>query len=474
MDEHNVIKQAEIPVICPREAVIKTYDQMAMAPKVTIRRNKVKPVAAPLYYDPYAASAEENDRQDRRRRRGKLGSVAFSLVLCFMALCFGFGVAVGWPLAENILIPRLVNEENRWALPFFGANEDTVGIRGVVDRGEFPPEFPFSYADLVDAVKPSVVTITTVTNVERITFGRRTTYRVDGAGTGFIIDATETTIYIVTNAHVIDGAIQVNVSIDGSAPLNAFPVGSDVGNDLAVITVPRVSAQRVGIHSVAIAYLGDSDDMRVGDVVLAIGNSLGDGIVVTDGIISGVNRQITLEGNISLDVLQTNAAINQGNSGGPLVNLHGQVIGVNTAKATGTMSGGARIAVEGTGFAIPSNTVRQIVIRILAGEVAEQYTANPQPRLGISGRSVDEEIKELHGVTRYGAFVIEVNYGDAAYLAGLLPHDLIIAVNGIEITEFEEMRQIIITHRPGDVVELTVLRDGNDEIVLEVVLGAGF
>jgi len=390
-----------------------------------------------------------------------------------MAFSFGIGIAVGWPLAENILVPRMIGEENRWATYIFDENSPSMGIRGLADRDDLPHDFPFSYADLVDAVKPSVVTINTVTNVDRWQFGRRHTYRVDGAGTGFIFDATETTFYIVTNAHVIDGAIQVSVSIDGSQPLNAFPVGSDIGNDLAVIAVPRIVAQRAGIHSVAIAYLGDSDAMRVGDIVLAIGNSLGEGIVVTDGIISGVNRRITLEGSITLDVLQTNAAINQGNSGGPLVNLFGEVIGVNTAKATGSMAGGTRTTVEGTGFAIPSNIVRQVVRNIMNGEISESVS-NSQPRLGISGRDVTEELAEAYGLPMQGAFVVVVNDGEAAYLAGVLPNDLITAINGITIATFDELRQIIISHRAGDAVTLTILRNGADEITLEAVLGAGF
>jgi len=213
--------------------------------------------------------------------------------------------------------------------------------------------------------------------------------------------------------------------------------------------------------------------MRAGDVVLAIGNSLGEGIVVTDGIISGVDRRITLETGITLDVMQTNAAINQGNSGGPLINLLGEVIGVNTAKASASMATGSRVAVEGTGYAIPSNIVKQVIRNIMSDET-EAVVGNVRPRLGITGGNISEEVAEMFGIPQRGAWVGEVNIDEAAYIAGVRPNDIITAVNGVEIEDFEAMRQIVLSHIPGDILTLTILREGTEVIEIDVVLAAGF
>jgi serine protease Do len=350
-----------------------------------------------------------------------------------------------------------------------------MGLNATDAQGNALP-FMFSYADLVEVIKPSVVTISTQTTMTRWQFGRNQSYTVVGAGTGFIFDATDTMYYIATNAHVIDGATGVTVSIDGSQPLNAIPIGKDIANDLAVIAVPRVAAQRAGIHSVSVAKLGDSDKMRVGDIVLAVGNSLGEGIVVTDGIISALNRRITLESNITLNVLQTNAAINQGNSGGPLVNLIGEVIGVNTAKASQNVTDGTRASIEGTGYAIPSNIVKDVIVRIMNGEMSESI-ATATPRLGISGGTLSDELMEKLaeelGIEIRGVYVSGVTEGESADLAGVLPDDIITAINGRQIADFEGLRDIILQNKPGDTVTLIIWRNGT-MLTLNAVLGSSF
>jgi S1-C subfamily serine protease len=288
-------------------------------------------------------------------------------------------------------------------------------------------------------------------------------------GSGFVIDKAG---HIVTNYHVIEGAEQIEVSFSNQDTLRATLVGSDPSTDIAVL---RVEASSRGLTPLE---LGDSGSVRVGDPVVAIGNPFGLARTATAGIVSAVQeRTITAPNGYPIDhVIQTDAPINSGNSGGPLLNAHAQVIGVNSQIAPAAGSSGN----VGIGFAVPANTVKQVVAQLVAtGKVDRAY-------LGIAGSTVNEELaRVLKLPVDAGVLVERVGDGTAASRAGLhggtsstvvagesyMPGgDLIVAIAGRRVSSLEELRDALADHKPAEKVALEIYR-GNERRTLQVTLG---
>jgi Do/DeqQ family serine protease len=316
-----------------------------------------------------------------------------------------------------------------------------------------------SYADVVTRVSPAVITIHSEMRVRapqqypfmddpmfRQFFGDRVPQqqleqRRSGLGSGVIIS---TDGYILTNHHVIDGAEQVKVDLNDGRTLDAKVVGSDPPSDLAVL--------KIDATNLPVLALGDSDKVRVGDVVLAIGNPLGIGQTVTMGIIGAKGRQTGLSSGSFEDFLQTDASINQGNSGGALVSTNSELIGINSQILS--PSGGS----IGIGFAIPSNMARTVtdtlvktgkVRRGQLGITVVKLNTDPARELGI---------KETKGVG-----VAQVQPGSPAERAGLKKGDVITSFNGVEMTDPNVFRNLVASTAPGTDVSLTVIRDGREQ-----------
>jgi Do/DeqQ family serine protease len=321
---------------------------------------------------------------------------------------------------------------------------------------------PFvSYADIVSRVSPAVITIHSEMRVRqaqqfpfmddpmfRQFFGDRVPQQMpeqrrSGLGSGVIISNDG---YILTNHHVIDGAEKIKVDLNDNRTLQAKVVGSDPPSDLAVL--------KVDATNLPVLALGDSDKVRVGDVVLAIGNPLGIGQTVTMGIISAKGRQTGLSSGSFEDFLQTDAPINQGNSGGALVNTNSELVGINSQILS--PSGGS----IGIGFAIPANMARTVMDTLLKdGKVR-------RGQLGISVGRVTEELAEQLGATEgKGVYVAEVQPGSPAERAGLRKGDVIIALNGVELNDSNTFRNQIANAGPGTQVTLTVLRGGRQQAI---------
>jgi S1-C subfamily serine protease len=292
--------------------------------------------------------------------------------------------------------------------------------------------------------------------------------QVSALGSGFVIDKTG---HIVTNYHVVEGASDVTVSFSNRDTVKAEVVGSDPSTDLAVL--------RVGTAASALTPLplGNSDSVQVGDPVVAIGNPFGLDRTVTSGIVSAVQRLITAPNRFTIDhVIQTDAAINHGNSGGPLINARGQVIGVNSQIETGDTATGN----VGIGFSVPSNTVKDVVAQILAtGRVEHAY-------LGISGQAVTPDVAGTYNLpVKAGVLVGSVTKGSGADKAGLqggarqvvvagdtyvLGGDIIVSFDGEQVSSIEELRDAVAGRKPGDKVSLVIYRDAKKTSVT-VTLG---
>lgn len=321
-----------------------------------------------------------------------------------------------------------------------------------------------SYADVVSRVAPAVVTIHSQLRVRapqqfpfmddtafQDSFGDRGDVpgppveqrKPSALGSGVIVSADG---YILTNHHVIDGAEQIKVDLNDNRSLDAKLVGSDPPSDLAVL--------KIDATSLPVLPLGDSERVRVGDVVLAIGNPLGIGQTVTMGIISAKSRQTGLSDGSFEDFLQTDAPINQGNSGGALVSTNSELVGINSQILS--PSGGS----IGIGFAIPSNMARRVMEQLIQtgkvrrgqlGVLAQKVTTDVAAKLGL---------KEAKGVV-----VAQVQAGSAAERAGLRQGDVITSLNGVEVNDPNTFRNAVASAQPGAEVTMTVMRNGREQQV---------
>ena len=265
-------------------------------------------------------------------------------------------------------------------------------------------------------------------------------------GTGVILSQNG---YIVTNAHVVDGAISVSVKLTDNRQFYAEIIGSDEISDLAVL--------RIEATDLYPASFGDSGALRVGDTVVAIGDPLGVEFrgTYTDGIVSAINRDVELEGR-TMTLIQTNAALNSGNSGGPLINCYGQVVGINTMKIGAfTHSSG----VEGLGFAIPSTTVKDVV-----DQLVRQGYVSGRPTLGIKGEALSVFYQQFYRMPP-GLFITDVEYGSDAHNVGIQEGDLLLSIGGTRITSYNELRSAIFSYEIGDTVEVVIYRGGQQYLV---------
>ena len=260
-------------------------------------------------------------------------------------------------------------------------------------------------------------------------------------GTGLILTADG---YIVTNAHVIEGAAVVQVVLQDKQAFQATVVGADQVTDLAVLRIDAVNLTP--------ARLGDSSAMRVGDTVVAIGDPLGLELsgTMTDGIVSAINRDISVEGR-PMTLIQTNAALNSGNSGGPLINCYGQVVGINTMKIGDYMSSAG---VEGLGFAIPSATVSDVVNQLI-----RQGYVSGRPTLGITGETVTTFYQLYYNLPN-GLYISQLEPGCDAEKQGLRPGDILLSIGDSRIVTQTDLDNVVYTLNVGDTVPVTVYRDG--------------
>lgn len=320
---------------------------------------------------------------------------------------------------------------------------------------------------VVDKVMPSIVSVYNDYTQEVQTFyGQTYTMQGESTGSGIIIGKTDEELLIVTNNHVVEGADNLRVLFIDEETCDAEIKGTDPSNDLAVIAVSLSSIKDSTLNEISVATLGNSDSLKIGEDVIAIGNALGYGQSVTTGIVSANNREISDE-TITGTFIQTDAAINPGNSGGALVNINGNVIGINSSKIGGD-------AVEGMGFAIPITRAIPIIEELMSHETLSKVEEGEQGTIGISGATVTSDVSSAYNMP-VGVYVAQILENGGAAGSDLREGDIITAINGQTVTSMEDLQKMLQYYKAGTEVTLTVQRqDGNgsyEEASVKVTLG---
>ena len=378
------------------------------------------------------------------------------IVLVIVMICLG-GATLGLGLGAGYAFVRHFSPEAEVITIEAGGVANITTVRVNPMAIPIDPEQP-SFVDVIPQVKDSVVSINVTAAVNR-GFGRR---EAPGAGSGFIFAEDDEFVFIATNNHVIENAVSIAISLDDNERVPAVSVGAHRDSDLAVLAVLKSDLAEKGVPY-GIAAFGDSDIMRMGDPVVAIGNAMGEGQTVTRGIVSALNLNIFIDDphtnyRLNLDVMQTDAAVNRGNSGGPLVNQHGEVIGIVTAKLLGS-------DIEGMGYALPINEASVILHQLKDGAVR-------LPFMGISNHTaINETFRDMFNLPATGILLDVVLADSPAEAAGLQRHDLIVYLGGTRTANFEDFAAALNSHSPGDEVTLGIYRNGQ-RINLTIVLGS--
>lgn len=384
------------------------------------------------------------DKPKKSRGFGKTVFVPFLSGVVGAALVVG--VCFGVPSVKEALFGNDSSSNTSYSVQT--SSSSTTTAVNIADYSE-------TASSVAQAVLPSIVGIEVNYSVSSI-FGSS---EASATGSGIIISEDG---YIITNNHVIDAessssssyyqitdATSITVTLyDSDVEYEATIVGTDSYTDLAVI--------KIDASGLTPATLGDSDTVQVGEFVMAIGNPLGMDFTCTAGIVSAVDREVTDDSGTTYTAIQTDAAINSGNSGGALVNANGEVIGINTLKLSGT-------GIEGVGFAIPINSTTNVVSQLI------EYSTVKRPYIGISGITIDESTANLYSLP-VGISVQSVEAGSPAEEAGIQAGDVITAIEGQTVESITELNKIKYTYEIGDTVTLTIIRNGS-EMQVAVVLG---
>lgn len=319
----------------------------------------------------------------------------------------------------------------------------------------------YDLSELVEETMPSLVSITNKSVQEVQDFfsffgygGGTQTQEVTSLGSGVIIGQTDTELLIVTNAHVVDGASTLTVSFCDNESNEAYIKGSDSEVDIALIGVKLSDIKETTLDEIKIAVFGDSDSVKVGEQVMAIGNALGYGQSVTTGIISALHRT---NNTTTSELIQTDAAINNGNSGGALFNMRGEVIGINNSKP-------ASATVDGMGYAIPAATVKPIVEEYSSKVARDKVAEEEKGFVGITGDDVSEQTEAMYGIPQ-GIFIQGVVEGTGAEKAGLQKGYVIIKFDGTTTLTMSKLSETLQYYKAGETVEIVCMVNENNQYV---------
>lgn len=312
---------------------------------------------------------------------------------------------------------------------------------------------------VVKANMPAMVSIS-MTSQETVSGwgGQQYTYEGQGSGSGILVGQNDTELLIVTNNHVVDGATTLTVTFVDGESVTAQVKGTDSNMDLAVVAVNISDVKSSTLEKLAYATLGDSESLQLGEPVVAIGNALGYGQSVTSGIVSALNVDLG-DDDISSSLIQTDAAINSGNSGGALLNTKGQLIGINSAKIS---SSGSGASVDNMGYAIPISQAKPIIDELMNKVTRSKVAEEERGYIGIRGNSVTQEFNQGYGMP-YGVYVAEVIEGKAAQKAGVVMGDIIVKVDGDSIDSMTALSSKLEYYKKGETITITVARLADGE-----------
>ena len=394
--------------------------------------------------DEHKAYYRETINSNHNKR--KAGFKRFVAACVAVSLFGGASAGISYSLIQNLFLSKdtespIVSDYN-----ISGTETHSQGLSMSANKA-------VTAVEVIDKVFPSVVNISTNVSGTANYFGYTVPYEGLGSGSGVIFNKDDNFVYIVTNNHVIENANEISISITGMEVISATKVGTEASSDLAVIKANISDFSDAGIENIVVAKFGDSDNIKVGESVIAIGNAFGEGKSVTGGMISVLEKSIEVNG-LGLSVIQTSAPINEGNSGGALVNYSGEVIGINTAKSN-------RDSAEAMGYAIPSNTVKDIMNRLLV------EGTTPKPYIGIVGSDITEDIADMYKLP-IGVLVRQVYDGSGAQAAGMEQGDIIISFAGNTILGMDSLLEVLKSQKIGDIVELRVIRNNNESLTLSV------
>ena len=420
----------------------------------------------------------KNKNEELKRKIKKAASISLCAVLAG-------GLAAGTYTGVNYLTgyEQSVQAANKDEVTLLKSDKKSDDSDSKDDsKEETTAKGSLDVSDIVEEAMPSIVSITTK-SVEEVQnyygmFGQYGAYspeqrEVEGSGSGIIIGKNDSELLIATNYHVVDGADTLSVGFVDSTACEAKVKGYDSGKDLAVVAVSLDDIDSDTMDAISIATIGNSDNLKVGEQVIAIGNALGYGQSVTTGIVSAKNRQVNSDDTIgdydsdsnkTTNLIQTDAAINPGNSGGALLNMNGEVVGINSSKLAST-------EVEGIGYAIAISDVTDTLENLMNQETRDKVENHGV--LGITVSTVSDEASEVYGVPE-GVLVRDVTEGGAADDAGITAKTIITKFAGQTVTSKEQLVDMLSYYEPGEEVELTVevpSDGGYKEDTVKVTLG---
>lgn len=465
--------------------------------KKTVEDSNVPPSYA-HYHMHQGTSTQKSEISDKKptrkkqRSRNKLGTT--------IGLAVVFGLVAGIVFqGVNLTTERFLvtDTEQKNQVETAQLTKETTADSKDTQNSVVSSEVTGSVASVAKTAMPTVVAITSV-SIQEIPyyfgfgFSSRSTqqYSSEGSGSGIIVGENDDELLIATNNHVVSGATTLNVcfmgsdvvsaeqetaetAADDSADINVEDAvsakikGTDESNDLAVIAVAKADIPQDTLSEIKIAQLDTSDDLEVGEQVVAIGNALGYGQSVTSGWISALNRTISTDDMTGSGLIQTDAAINPGNSGGALLNMKGEVIGINSAKF-------ASNAVEGMGYAIPISKAQPILEDLMSRETRDKVDSSEASYLGINPLDLSAEVTAMFDMPE-GVFVSSVSTGEAADNAGIRKGDIITGFDGQTVTGSDDLNDKMKYYAAGETVDITIARAQNGQYVeqtVQVTLGS--
>ncbi len=418
------------------------------------------------------AASNNKTKVKKEKREKKSGFFYKAVATVSLGLFFGLCAGIGfYAVVQGTGMMRQEREETRSEV--ISNNVDSVktdktqsGIK--LTNTENIKVVTSDVSDVVEEVMPAMVSIINNYTTTNSFWGQTFTEDKAASGSGIIVAENDEELLVVTNYHVAASATKLELTfIDGSMA-EAKVKGMDADMDLAVLAVALSDLSDGTKNAISVATLGNSDSLKLGEPVIAIGNALGYGQSVTGGYVSALNREVTMSDGSTGIFIQTDAAINPGNSGGALLNIKGEVIGINSNKIGGT-------AIEGMGYAIPISSASPIISDMLENKTRKTEVERGRAGyLGVSLQEVPAQVTQTYHMPS-GVFVYSVEEGGAAEAAGIMPSDIITRLEGEKIESYNDLQNVMKYYAVGDEIKVTVMRPGNggyEEHEFKATLGA--